>query len=402
MSRMLKYAAIAAVCLGAVAGGTAWAGDEAPTELKIGNLAPYSGPASAYSLFAKVEAAYFRMVNEQGGINGRPIRFISYDDAYSPPKSVEMARKLVENDDVLMIFHSVGTPTNVAIMKYMNAKKVPQLFAGSGVSKLADPENFPWTMGFATSAYRLEAAIYAKYLLENRPDARIAVLYQNDDLGKDLLGGLHEGLGDKADEMIVAEASYELTDPLITSQITSLKHSGADTLLSFSTPRFSAMAIRQVAEFGWKPLQIVSTSGSSITSVMKVAGIENAMGVMSANSLKDPADPRWNDDPGMRRFIAFMDKYDPEGSKDYYTAVGYIAAQALQHVLEKSGDDLSRSNIMKQAASIEDLQLDMLLPGISVSTSATNFNPISHMQLQRFNGEGWDPVGDVMSASLTN
>ncbi|GGC92079.1 ABC transporter substrate-binding protein [Chelatococcus reniformis] len=395
-------------CLGVVAaavvGSPARAEAAKPdvkSDIKIGNLAPYSGPASSYSAFAKTQAAYFRMLNESGGINGRKIQFISYDDAYSPPKAVEQARKLVEQDEVLAIFQSVGTPPNAAIMKYMNAKKVPQLLAATGATKFGDPKHYPWTMGFSTSVYRVESAIYAKYIMANYPSGKIAVLFPNDDYGRDIYQGFKDALGDKR-SMIIAEAPYDTSEATIDSQIARLKASGADIFMNFSTPRFGALAIRKLAELGWKPVHFVNTTAASIPLVLKPAGLENAVGVLTATSIKDPADPRYADDPGVREYLAFMDKYNPDGDKtNGQNAYGYLAAQVLRKVLEQCGDDVSRANIMKQAANLKDLKFGLLFDGITVNTSPTNYFPITQMQLLRFNGTGFDPVGPVTSEVVT-
>ena len=370
-------------------------------DIKIGNIAPYSGPASAYSAFAKTEAAYMKMLNDKGGINGRMIQFISYDDAYSPPKAVEQARKLVEQDEVLAIFQAVGTPSNAAMMKYMNAKKVPQLFSATGASKFGDPRNFPWTMGFSPSVYRIESAIYAKYILANYPDGKIAVLFPNDDYGRDIYGGFKDALGDKARTKIIAEASYDSTEPTIDSQISKLKASGADIFVNFSTPRFGALAIRKVAELGWKPVHFINTTASSISTVFKPAGLENAVGVMTAQAIKEPNDPRYVDDPGVKEYLDFMKRYNPEGDvANAQNAYGFLAAQVLQKVLEQCGDDLSRDNVMKQAINLKNLKFGLLFEGITINTSPTNYFPITQMQLIRFNGESFDKVGPIMSETV--
>jgi ABC-type branched-subunit amino acid transport system substrate-binding protein len=370
------------------------------TEIKIGNIMPYSGPASAYGTIGKTEAAYFKMINDAGGINGRKINFISYDDGYSPPKTVEQARKLVESDEVLMIFNALGTPPNSAIHKYMNSKKVPQLFVATGATKWNDPKDFPWTMGWQPN-YQSEARIYAKYLLKNKPDAKIAVLYQNDDYGKDYLKGLKDGLGAKAASMIVAEESYETTEPTIDNHIVKLKATGADVFFNITTPKFAAQAIKKVAEIEWKPLQFLNNVSASVGSVLKPAGFENSQGIISAAYLKDASDPQWNNDPGMKDFIAFLTKDFPEGDKlDQSTVVGYSVSQTLVQVLKQCGDDLTRENIMKQAASLKDFRVEMLLPGIKINTSPANFAPISSLQLMKFNGQKWDLFGDVMTADV--
>jgi ABC-type branched-subunit amino acid transport system substrate-binding protein len=370
------------------------------TEIKIGNIMPYSGPASAYGVIGKTEAAYFKKINDAGGINGRKINFISYDDAYSPPKAVEQARKLVESDEVLFIFNSLGTPSNSAIQKYMNSKKVPQLFVATGATKWNDPKNFPWTMGWQPS-YQSETQIYAKYLLKEKPDAKIAVLYQNDDYGKDYLKGLKDGLGAKAASMIIAEESFETTEPTVDSHIVKLKASGADVFVDIATPKFAAQAIKKVAEIEWKPLHFLNNVSASVGSVIKPAGMQNAQEIISAAYLKDASDPQWNNDPGMKDFYAFLAKDFPEGDKlDQGTVVGYGVAQTLVQVLKQCGDDLTRENIMKQAANLKGFRTEVMLPGIKIDTSATDFAPISSLQLMRFKGERWNLFGDVISADV--
>jgi ABC-type branched-subunit amino acid transport system substrate-binding protein len=370
------------------------------TEIKIGNIMPYSGPASAYGVIGKTEAAYFKKINDAGGINGRKINFISYDDAYSPPKAVEQARKLVESDDVLFIFNSLGTPSNSAIHKYMNSKKVPQLFIATGATKWNDPKNFPWTMGWQPS-YQSEAQIYAKYLLKEKPGAKIAVLYQNDDYGKDYVKGLKDGLGAKAASMIVAEESYETTEPSVDDHIVKLKASGADVFVDIATPKFAAQAIKKVAEIGWKPLHILNNVAASVGSVLKPAGFPNAQDIISAAYLKDPSDPQWENDAGMKDFLTFLQKDFPEGNRlDASVVVGYSVTQTMLQVLKQCGDDLTRDNIMKQAASLKDFRVGMLLPGIKINTSATDFAPISSLQLMRFKGEKWELFGDVITADV--
>ncbi len=369
------------------------------TEIKIGNIMPYSGPASAYGVIGKTEAAYFNKVNAEGGINGRKINFISYDDAYSPPKAVEQARKLVESDGVLLIFQSLGTPSNTAIQKYMNSKNVPQLFVATGATKWGDPKNFPWTMGWQP-AYQSESRIYAKYIQDHYPNGKIGVLYQNDDYGKDYLKGLKDGLGDKV-SMIVAEVPYEVTDPTVDSQIVKLKASGADIFFNVATPKFAAQAIKKVAELAWKPVQIVNFVSSSIGGVLKPAGLDNSRGILSSLYLKDATDPSWRDDAGFKAWSAFMDSYYPDGDRsDGNTVYGYLAAQTLVQVLKQCGDDLTRENVMKQAANLRDLKLDMLLPGIAINTSATDFYPIKQMQMTKFNGEHWERIGPVVSGEI--
>jgi ABC-type branched-subunit amino acid transport system substrate-binding protein len=370
------------------------------TEIKLGNIMPYSGPASAYGVQGKTEAAYFKMINEAGGINGRKINFISYDDSYSPPKTVEQARKLVESDEVLFIFNSLGTPPNSAIHKYMNAKKVPQLFVATGANKWNDPKDFPWTMGWQPS-YQSEGRIYAKYLLKEKPAARIAVLYQNDDYGKDYLKGLKDGLGDKAASMIIAEESYETSEPTIDNHIVKLKSTGADVFFDVTTPKFAAQAIKKASEIEWKALHILNNVSASVGSVIKPAGYENAQGVISAAYLKDVTDPQWDNDAGMKQFLAFLAKDFPEANKiDGSVIVGYAVAQTMVQVLKQCGDELTRENIMKQAANLKDFRTEVLLPGIKINTSPSNFAPISQLQLQVFKGERWVLFGDIISGEV--
>jgi branched-chain amino acid transport system substrate-binding protein len=368
------------------------------TEIKIGNIMPYSGPASAYGEFGKTEAAYFRKVNAEGGINGRKINFISYDDAYSPPKTVEQARKLVESDEVLLIFQSLGTPSNTAIQRYMNAKKVPQLFVASGATKWNDPQHFPWTMGWIPS-YQAEGRIYAEYLLKNYLRGKVGILYQNDDYGKDYVKGLKDGLNEKMP--IVAEAPYEVTDPTVDSQIISLKASGANVLFNVTTPKFAAQAIKKTAEIGWMPVHLLNSVSSSVGSVLKPAGLDNAKGLLTTTFFKDPTDPAWKDDAGYKEWSAFMDRYYPDGDKtSAFTVWSYLAAQTLVAVLKRSGDNLTRDNVMKQAASLKNLDLGMLLPGIRVNTGPTDFAPVKQMQMERFNGERFELFGPLMSGDV--
>ena len=370
------------------------------TEIKIGNIMPYSGPASAYGVIGKTEAAYFKKINDAGGINGRKINFISYDDGYSPPKTVEQARKLVESDEVLLIFNALGTPPNSAIHKYMNAKKVPQLFVATGATKWNDPKEFPWTMGWQPS-YQSETQIYAKYILKEKPAAKIAVLYQNDDYGKDYLKGLKDGLGAKAASMIIAEESFETSEPTIDNHIVKLKASGADVFIDIATPKFAAQAIKKVSEIEWKPLHFLNNVSASVGSVIKPAGYANAQNIISAAYLKDASDPQWNNDPGMKGFYAFLAKDFPEGDRlDQGTVVGYGVSQTLVQVLKQCGDNLTRENIMQQAASLKDFRTEVMLPTIKINTSATDFAPISQLQLMRFKGERWELFGDVISADV--
>ncbi len=408
MPMTIRSAAIASAALALLAAsiGGALAADKkydtgaTDTEIKIGNIMPYSGPASAYGIIGKTEAAYFKKINAEGGINGRKINFISYDDAYSPPKAVEQARKLVESDEVLFIFNSLGTPSNSAIHKYMNAKKVPQLFVATGATKWNDPKDFPWTMGWQPN-YQSESRIYAKWLLQEKPNAKIAVLYQNDDYGKDYLKGLKDGLGAKASSMIVAEESFETSEPTVDSHIVKLKATNADVFVNIATPKFAAQAIKKVAEIEWKPLHILNNVSASVGSVIKPAGFNNAQDIVSAQYLKDTTDPQWANDPGMKQYLDFMNKDFPEGDKlDNGTVVGFSVAQTLVQVLKQCGDDLTRENVMKQAANLKNFRAEMLLPGITINTSPTDFAPISQLQLMRFKGEQWKLFGDVISADV--
>jgi branched-chain amino acid transport system substrate-binding protein len=370
------------------------------TEIKLGNIMPYSGPASAYGVIGKIEDAYFKMINEQGGINGRKIKFISYDDAYSPPKAVEQARKLVESDEVLFLFGPLGTPSNSAIQKYLNSKKVPQLFVATGATKFGDYKDFPWTMGWQP-AYQSEGRIYATYLLKEKPGAKIAIMFQNDDFGKDLLKGLRDGLGDKASSMIVAEESYEVSEPSIDSHIVKLKSTNADVYFSITTPKFAAQSIKKVAEIGWKPMYFQSNVGTSVGSVLQPAGYENAQGILSANYAKDGSDAQWDNDEGMKKFYAFLAKYAPDANKNDGSVVfGYGQAQTMVQVLKQAGDTLTRENIMKQAASLKDFVPDTMLPGVKLNTSATDFHPIEQLQMMRFKGEKWDLFGPVIDGQI--
>jgi len=368
------------------------------TEIKIGNIMPYSGPASAYGIIGKTEEAYFKMINEAGGVNGRKINFISYDDGYSPPKAVEQARKLIESDEVLLIFNALGTPSQTAVQKYHNAKKVPQLFVATGASKWNDPKDFPWTMGFQPS-YRVEARIFAKYILKEKPNAKVAIFYANDDFGKDYLAGIKDIFGSKASNLIVAEESYETTEPSIDSHIVKLKGTGADVFVNISTPKFAAQAIKKMAELEWKPTHVLTDVSVSIGAVMKPAGLEASEGILSAQYMKDASDPQWKDDEGMKKFMAFIDKYMPGANvADLNLAYGYAAAQTMVQVLKQCGDDLTRENVMKQAASLKDFAPDTLIPGIKVSTSPTDFGPIEQLKMMQFKGGKWELFGDIISA----
>ena len=402
-SRLVAFSAGLAVLIATSSGALAqkrYDTGATDTEIKIGNIMPYSGPASSYGVIGKTEEAYFNKINAEGGINGRKINFISYDDGYSPPKTVEQARKLVESDEVLLIFNSLGTPPNSAIQKYMNSKKVPQLFVATGATKWNDPKDFPWTMGWQPS-YQSETQIYAKYILKNMPNAKIAVLYQNDDYGKDYLKGLKDGLGAKAASMIVTEQSYETTQPTIDSEIVKLKSSGADVFVNLTIPKFAAQAIKKSAEIEWKPLQFLNSVSSSIGATIKPAGFEAAQNIISSAYIKDPTDPQWKNDAGMKTFNAFLDKYYPEANRnDAFVVYGYTVAQTMVYVLQQCGDNLTRENIMKQAASIKGLELGGLLPGITIKTSATDFAPVEQLRLQKLQGETWHLFGDIISAEV--
>ncbi len=370
-------------------------------EIKIGNILAYSGPVSSLGVIGKVEAAYFKKINDEGGINGRKINFISYDDAYNPAKTVEQARKLVESDEVLFIFNPVGTPTNAAIQKYMNSRKVPQLFVGGGATRWNNPSEFPWTMGFQPN-YQTEGRIFAKYILKEKPDAKIAVLYQNDDLGKDYLKGLKDGLGSKS-AMVIMEESYEVSQPTVDSHIVKMKASGADVFVSIALPKVAAQSIRKVAEMGWKPLFILSSIGASIGTVISPAGFENSQGIISTMYLKDPSDPQWANDEAKKRFDAFIAKYVPDVDKnDYFVTYAYAISQTLVKVLEQCGNDLTRANVMRQAANLKDFRPDMLLPGIAINTSPTDFAPMKDMRTVRLKGERWETFGEVMSSDTKN
>jgi len=366
------------------------------TEIKIGNTIPYSGPASAYGTIGRAMAAYFKTINDQGGVNGRKINFITLDDGYSPPRTVEQVRKLVEEDQVLLLAGTLGTPTNTAIHRYVNAKKVPHIFLNTGATKWGDPKNYPWTMGFNLN-YQSEAGIYARYILDNKPNAKVGILYQNDDYGKDYVKGLKDGLGAKAASMIVAEVTYEVTDPTIDSQIVTLKGSGADTFFDVTTPKFAAQAIRKAYDIDWKPLHILNYVSSSVGSVLTPAGLDKSVGLITAGYLKDPVDPQWKSDPGMKEYLAWLKKYDPEGDpRDGLNVTGYLVAQAVVLVLKQCGDDLTRENVMRQAANIKDVQAAMMLPGIRWNTSATDYYVVESGQLARFDGKEWVLFGKVI------
>ncbi|PAY03611.1 branched-chain amino acid ABC transporter substrate-binding protein [Bradyrhizobium sp. UFLA03-84] len=371
------------------------------TEIKVGNIMPYSGPASAYATIGKTEAAYFNKLNSEGGINGRKVNFISYDDAYSPPKMVEQARKLVESDEVLLVFNPLGTPGNTAIQKYMNAKKVPQLFVSTGAAKWNDPKNFPWTMGWQPS-YQVEARIYAKYILQKYPGKTIGVLYQNDDFGKDYLIGLHDGLGDAAKKLIVVESSYETSSPTVDSQIVQIKGANPDIFVNIATPKFAAQAIKKAAELDWHPVQFLTNVSVSIGGVMKPAGYEASQDILSTQYLKDPADHEWKNDPAMNEWRAFMTKWYPEGDQnDASTVFGYGVAKGLEQVLRQCGDNLTRENLMKQAASLN-FEIGIYLPGTKIKTGPDDYAPIEQLQMMRFKGESWERFGPVMSGEKSS
>ena len=370
------------------------------TEIKIGNTGPYSGPLSNANSIPLSMAAYFKMINEKGGINGRKINFISYDDGYSPPKTVEMTRKLVEEDGVLFIAGAVGTPTNSAVWHYMNEKKVPQLFLNTGATKWDDPKGHPWTMGFFVS-YRAEGRIYAAYILKNKPDAKIGVLYQNDDYGKDYLTGVLDGLGDKAATLIKVKASYETTDPTVDSQIIQMKAEGCDTLITIAIPKFEAQAIKKVAEIEWKPLFITNGIAASVGAAFKPAGLENCKGIVTDNSFKDPTDPAWSSDAGYKWWVGFMDKYRPGGDKsDNGNVYGSSVAATTAQVLKQCGNDLTRENVMKQAANLHNFELPMLQPGITVNTSPTDFAPIKQVRMERFDGQRFIGFGPILTSAI--
>ena len=363
-------------------------------EIKVGHLNPYSGPASAYGAIGKSIGAYFEKINAEGGINGRKVKFISLDDGYNPAKSVEQARKLVEEDEVLLVFQPLGTPSNSAIHKYMNTKKVPQLFVATGATKWGDPKNFPYTMGWQPN-YQSEAKLYAAHILETKPNAKIGVLYQNDDYGKDYLKGFEDGLGDKAKSMIVSKVTYEVTDPTVDSQMVSLKASGADTFFNITTPKFAAQSIKKAAEIGWKPVHYLNSVSSGVGSVLTPAGLDNALGVMTASYIKDPTDPQFQKGKEYDDWVAWMKKYHPSGDlKDNLNVYGYTVAQTLVQVLKQAGDNLTRDNVMKQAASL-DMTLPMLLPGVNVKTGPDDFYPIEREQMMKFNGTSWELFGKV-------
>ncbi len=368
------------------------------TEIKIGNTMPYSGPASGYSAQGRVQAAYYEMINSKGGVNGRKINFLSYDDGYSPPKTVEQTRKLVEQDDVLATFGQLGTPTNSAIQKYMNQKKVPHLFISTGADKWNDPKNFPFTVPLYPS-YTMEAKVAAHYILQAKPGAKIGVLFQNDDFGKDYLKGLKEGLGDKAASMIVMETPYEVSSPTLDSQMIALKQSGADTFFCITVPKFGAQAIKKATEIDWKPLFYIVSVSSHIKTALEPAGLDNARGLISALAYKIPSDPRWADAPDVKDYLAFLKQWQPNAEpNDGSVSIGYGSAWLTVKVLERAGNNLTRENLMKVITSIKDEQLPLGLPGVTVSISPDDYAGYSKLQVSRFNGKTWEPIGDVMSA----
>jgi ABC-type branched-subunit amino acid transport system substrate-binding protein len=367
------------------------------TEIKLGQTMPYSGPASAYGTIGKLHQAYFKMLNENGGVNGRKINLISLDDGYSPPKAVEMVRRLVEQDEVLALFQTLGTPSNSAIHKYVNAKKVPHLLLATGATKWGDPKNFPWTMGFNPS-YAAEGAIYGRYLIKTKPNAKVAILYQNDDYGKDLLKGVEETLSGPHAKMIVKKASYEVTDPTVDSQILSLQGSGADTFINITTPKFAAQAVRKAWDSGWKPLHIINNVGASVGSVLVPAGLDKSVGLLTMQYYKDPNDPQWKDDPSMLEWRGFMGRYYRDGDpKDASNLYAYITAQLMVQILKQCGNDLTRENVMRQAANLKNIKLPLLLPGMTINTSPTDYFPIEQGQLAKFTGTLWQGFGELIS-----
>jgi branched-chain amino acid transport system substrate-binding protein len=368
------------------------------TEIKIGQTVPFSGAYSVYANIGKTQAAYIRMINDQGGINGRKLNLIQYDDAYSPPKTVEQVRKLVEGDEVLFTFQIIGTAANAAVQKYLNGKKIPQLLASTGAAKFTDPKNFPWTMAYNPN-YVVEGRIYGSYILKEHPNAKIGILYQNDDMGKDYVAGLKASLGDKAAKMIVAEASYEVSDPTIDSQVLKIKDAGADLFYSASTPKQAAQAIRKIHELNWHPVHILDINASPVSATLQPAGLEASKGVISVQYGKDPADPTWKDDAGLKKYLDFMAKYFPDGDKmNTVNTYGYSTAQLLVQILKQCGDDLTRENIMKQAASLKDVELDLALPGMKINTGPDDYRVNKQLQLMKFNGERWELFGPILEA----
>jgi branched-chain amino acid transport system substrate-binding protein len=395
---LAAVAALAAAGFGqsALAQAAKYGPGASATEIKLGQTMPYSGPASAYGTIGKVEMAYFKMINDRGGVNGRQINLISLDDGYSPPKTVEQVRRLVEQEEVLALFQTLGTPPNSAIHKYVNAKKVPHLLLATGATQWGDPKNFPWTMGFNLS-YQSEGQIYAKWLLKNKPNAKVAILYQNDDYGKDVLKGVKDGLGAAGAKMIIAEATYEVTDPTIDSPMIKLQGSGADTFIDIATPKFAAQAVRKAYDSGWKPLHLLNNVSNSVGAVLTPAGLDKAVGLLTVEYAKDPTDAQWNDDPAMLEWRAFMGHYYRDGDpKDAFNLYGYVAAQTMVQILKQCGNDLTRENVMRQAANLKNLKLPLLLPGMAINTSPTDFFPIEQAELAKFNGTQWKLFGDLI------
>ncbi|MFC0284160.1 ABC transporter substrate-binding protein [Camelimonas abortus] len=401
--RLTRRAMMAALAATALAGAApAFAGEKkydpgaSDTEIRIGNTYPYSGPASSYGVLGQTSVAYFRMVNDRGGINGRKVTLLSYDDAYSPPKAVEQTRKLVEQDEVLAIFNTFGSPANAAIQRYLNSKKVPQLFVATGASRFNDPKNYPWTMGFQPNT-RDEAAVYVAYIRKEKPDAKIGILYQNDDFGKDYLEGVKAALGADYGRYVVAEVPYDVSEPTVDSHVLKLMASGADTLFSFSTPKFAAQTIRKMASLNWKPLHVVATASASASMVMKPAGLENSQGIITSSYMMNAEDPAWKDTEDMKEWRAFMEKYMPGADLTNTGHIyGYIVAQAMHKVLEMAGDNLTRENVMRQAESLKNVRLKGFMPGIVMNTSPTDHAPIKKMQILRFKGDNWERVGEVI------
>jgi len=391
-------ASVAACLAGSAAAQKAYDTGASDTEIRIGNIMPYSGPASAYGTIGKTLAAYFNKINAEGGINGRKVTFVTYDDGYAPPKTVEQARRLVENDDVLLILNSLGTAHNTAIQKYMNGKKVPQLFVATGATKFGDPKNFAYTMGWQPN-YQSEGRIFAQYIMKEHPQGKIGILFQNDDYGKDYVKGLKDGLNGKM--TIVAELPYEATDPTVDSQMINLKASGADIFYNVTTPKFAAQAIKKAADIGWKPVHLLNSVSASVGAVLRPAGVENAQGILTTAYLKDPTDPTWDNDPGKKEWLAFMEKYYPDGDRSSsFTVYGHLVAQTMVQVLKQCGDNLTRANVMKQAATLKDVEFGMFLPGVKLNTGATDFFPIEQMQMARFNGESFQPFGPVLNGDV--
>jgi branched-chain amino acid transport system substrate-binding protein len=386
---------LAAALLAMTFAASSQAAHAAEATIKLGNTAPYSGPASAYGTIARAEAAYFQMLNDQGGINGRRIEFLTLDDGYSPAKTVEQTRKLVEQDDVLAMFSSVGTAPNISVQKYLNVRGVPQIFVSSGATRWNDPEHFPWTVGF-NPTYELEGRLYAEYILQTKPNAKIAVIAPNEDAGKDYVRGFKTGLGEHIDQL-VSETTYLTADPTIDSQMVTMRETGADVFFAEATPKFAAQAIRKAASMGWKPLIILPSVSNSFSAVLEPAGIENSIGVVTGIYLKDPNDARWADDPALKDWFAWMKKYQPNASTgDLYNVQGYTAAQIMALVLKNCGDDLSRDNIIKQAKSLDGIAMPLLLPGIKIYTDPQNVTPIRQIQMARFDGKSWVLFGDLL------